>query len=257
MLVLISPAKVQNIKQKSTIQTFTQPIFLKEAKQIVEQLRSYSVSELADLLQVNSKIATQNANRFMDWQPPFTPDNAKQAATLYDGEVFRGLDFASFTEEQMLYAQEHFRILSGLYGILRPLDLIQPYRVEVSSKIPTSKGNTMYDYWSDSVTKEVNKLLKKSGNPPVLINLMSGEYFKTLQTDKIDARIIDFEFLQYQPDTDKFKSIVIYIKKARGMMTRFILQNQITNPEELKGFAEEGYWYDEERSCENKMVFIR
>lgn len=257
MITLISPAKIQNTTQATTVKHHTQPLFIDDVTEIVEQLRSYSIAELAELLQTNSKIAQQNADRFLHWHTPFTLSNAKQAALLYDGEVFRGLDFVSFTDDEMIYAQNHLRILSGLYGILRPLDLVQPYRLEISTKLPNRKGNNMYAYWKDKVTETINRVANQLGKPQVIVNLMSNEFFKTLQTDKINCRIIDVEFLQYQPDKDKFKSIVIYIKKARGLMTRFILQNQFTDPEQLKSFSADGYWYNEERSNENKLVFVR
>lgn len=257
MLTLISPAKIQNFDKQDRISDYTQPLFLKEASSLVKQLRTYSIKELADKLQVNSKIAEENASRYLKWTTPFTTGNAKQAVFAYNGEVYRGLDAQNLTIEDVSYLQNHLRIMTGLYGILRPLDLIQPYRLEVKTKRITESGEDLHTFWRQKVTNEITKALKLSDNPKVLLNLASSEYSKMIDKTKLKARIIEFDFLQYYPDTETYKPIVVYLKKARGMMVRHVVQNRITNPDDLKCFSSNGYWYNEKFSSENKMVFVR
>ena len=257
MLTIISPAKIQNFNPQNTISDYTLPVFLKEANMLAKQLGSYSISELASLLHINSKIAEENANRYFHWKTPFTPENSKQAIFTYNGEVYRGLDAATLNNEEILYLQNHLRILSGLYGVLKPLDLIQPYRLDVKDRLTTEKGDNLYSFWKKRVTDETAKALKKSDNPNVLLNLASAEYTRMLDIKQLKVRIIDFDFLQYNPDSDTFKPITIYLKRARGLMVRFVAQNRITDPEDLKAFSADGYWYSERFSTENKMVFVQ
>lgn len=257
MLTIISPAKIQNFNPQKTISDYTLPVFLKEANMLAKQLGSYSISELASLLHINSKIAEENANRYFHWKTPFTPENSKQAIFTYNGEVYRGLDAATLNNEEILYLQNHLRILSGLYGALKPLDLIQPYRLDVKDRLTTEKGDNLYSFWKKRVTDETAKALKKSDNPNVLLNLASAEYTRMLDIKQLKVRIIDFDFLQYNPDSDTFKPITIYLKRARGLMVRFVAQNRITDPEDLKAFSADGYWYSERFSTENKMVFVQ
>ncbi len=257
MLTLISPAKIQNFKPQDKITDYTQPVFLKDAKSLAKQLRSYSISELSGLMKINSKLAEENAARYFQWRTPFTPENSKQAIFVYNGEVYRGLDASSLTNDDLLYLQNNLRMMTGLYGLLRPLDLIQPYRLEVKTKFLTESGEDLYTFWKPKVTKEIAKALKASDNPKVLLNLASNEYTKMIDKSKLKARIIEFDFQQYYPDTDRYKTITIYLKKARGLMARYIAQNRISNPEDLKAFSSEGYWYSEQLSSEDKMVFVR
>jgi cytoplasmic iron level regulating protein YaaA (DUF328/UPF0246 family) len=257
VLILLSPAKIQNFKTPSPSVGFSLPVYLRQAETLVQELKSCTIKEIADLMQVNLKIAEQNADRFFNWSSPFSPDNAKQALWVYNGEVFHGLDAGSMNEREITYAQQHLRILSGLYGILRPLDLIQAYRLDVSHRLNTPDGNDLYQFWREKISKEVKKALLQSGKPKVLINLMSNEYFKAIDPSLINARIIDFEFLQYQPASDQFKPIVIYIKKARGLMARHIIRQEAEDLEQLKAFSDEGYWYHEQLSTANKLVFVR
>ena len=257
MLILLSPAKIQNFRPQQQVREFTLPVYLKEAEQLIQELKSYSIRELAELLKVNANIAEQNADRFFHWSTPFTPENAKQALWVYNGEVFHGLDAGSFNKQEIAYAQRHLRILSGLYGVLRPLDLIQPYRLDVTHRLSAGQGGDLYDFWRERISREVQQALTASGSPHVILNLMSGEYARTLDHNLLNARIIDVEFLQYQPQTEKFKPIVIYIKKARGLMARFVIRHEIDSIETLKSFSDEGYWYNEQLSSDNKLVFVR
>lgn len=257
MLAIISPAKIQNFKPQDKLTDYTQPVFLKEAERLANRLRTYSISELANLLSINSKLAEQSANSYFHWHTPFTPKNAKQAILAYSGEVYRGLDANTLSNDDIHYLQNHLRMMTGLYGALRPLDLIQAYRLEAKAKLMTDSGEDLYTFWKPRVTKEIEKALKASDNPDVLLNLASNEYSKMIDTSKLKARVIEFDFLQYYPDTDQYKTIVVYLKKARGLMLRFIAQNRINNPEDLKAFSSEGYWYSEKFSGEDKMVFVR
>jgi hypothetical protein len=255
MLILLSPAKIQNFKTPATFTKFTQPEFMKEAEQLVGLMRELSPSELGKLLEINSNLSHLNTDRHVNWHRPFTLANAKQAVYAFDGEVYRGLDAKTFTENETAYMQNHLRLFSGLYGLLRPLDLIQPYRIDVSSKLENPHGNDLYAFWREKVTKLTVKALKRSGKPDIILNLASSEYIKTLDTKNHKLKILDIEFYEYK--NDAFKQIVIYTKKARGMMTRFVIQNRIVDLEELKGFDAEGYWYSPQMSTKSKMVFVR
>jgi len=255
MLILLSPAKILNFKPQNITSDFTIPEFSNEAKELIGLLQNLTSYELGKLLDINNKLTQLNFDRIFNWHYPFTPQNAKQAVLTYDGEVFRGLNAKTFSEIEFEYAQNHLRLLSGLYGVLRPLDLIQPYRLEVSSRLNNQRGKDMYCFWSEKVTKSVLTTLKTSGKPEIILNLLSGEYFKTLNLKNKKVRVIDVEFYEYK--NDKLKQIVIYTKKARGLMARFVIQNQIEDIEDLKGFSDEGYWFSPQLSNEGKFVFTR
>ncbi|MPN16792.1 hypothetical protein SDC9_164139 [bioreactor metagenome] len=196
-----------------------------------------------------------NFDRFIQWHLPFTPKNAKQAVLAFDGEVYRGLNAKTFSEDEIKYAQSHLRLLSGLYGILKPFDLMQAYRLEVSSKLNNYAGTDFYPFWKEKVTQCIKRDLSKSGKPEILLNLSSSEYSKMIDIKTAKIPMLDVEFLEYQHDS--LKQIVIYTKKARGMMARFVIQNKIDNEDDLKGFNEGGYWYHHELSEEKKLVFVR
>ena len=254
MLLILSPAKIQNIKATPIIGDFTLPVFMKEARQLVKEMQQLSLAELKNLLDVNTQISELNHNRFFNWNPPFTPENAKQAALMFDGEVFRGLQAQSFSIADMQYAQHHLYILSGLYGALRPCDLIQPYRLEISSALQNKAGKDLYPFWRPKISKLIASSLREIDSN-IIVNLASSEYFKALDINTKKVRVIDVEFLEYK--NDNFKPIVIYIKKARGLMARFLIQNRINTVEEIKGFNVAGYWFSPQQSTENKLVFIR
>ncbi|HRZ98339.1 MAG TPA: peroxide stress protein YaaA [Paludibacter sp.] len=255
MLILLSPAKIQNFKPQNFTEQFSIPEFMKEAGKLVDLIRELSPTELSNLLDINSNLTQLNFDRYFNWHKPFTPENAKQAVMVFDGEVYRGLDAKSFSDDDFEYAQNHLRLLSGLYGVLRPLDLIQPYRLEVSSKLINPLGNNLYDFWQKKVTKSVLTALVNSGKPEILLNLSSAEYFKSLNLKNKKVKVIDVEFYEYKHDN--FKQIVIYTKKARGLMAGYVIKNRIEDEENLKGFDSDGYWYSPQMSTDNKLVFIR
>jgi uncharacterized protein len=255
MLMLVSPAKIQNFKQEIVPQKLTEPLFLKEASSLVETVKRLSLSELSELLEVKTSLAALNMERLFNWQLPLTPENAKPAVIAFDGEVFRSIGARTMDDKQLEFLQTHLRILSGLYGMLRPLDLIQAYRLDVGNKLKTRAGEDLYTFWRKKITKNLNATFDELEGERYLLNLASGEYIKTVDVKKLKAKVIDFEFLEYQDD--RLKPVVIYIKKARGMMVRYVVENQIHHPEGLKGFSGGGYWYDERLSTPEKMVFIR
>lgn len=255
MLLLLSPAKIQNFIPQSYCSEYSIPAFMAEAENLVERVKELSTDQLAKLLGINRNLTRLNIDRLFNWQQPFTPKNAKQAVFVFNGEVFHGLDAKTLKQEDLLYLQSHLRILSGLYGILRPFDLIQPYRLDVSTSLKTEYGNNLYAYWGEKITRNLNNAIKESGTTQILLNLASGEYRKAVLPGLLKAKIIDFDFLENVDDN--YKPIVVYIKKARGMMVRYIIENRIENIEDLKGFNYDGYWFNERLSNENKLVFTR
>ena len=255
MLLLLSPAKIQNFTPQSIVKEYTMPEFLAEAEILMNQVQNLSRSDLAELLDINSSLAKLNDDRHFNWQLPFTPDNSKQTVFVYNGEVFHGLDANSLSETEITYLQSHLRILSGLYGVLRPLDLIQPYRLDISTKLIGIKGNNLYTFWRDKITNSLNEAIRVSGGQQVMLNLASNEYIKSINRKLLKADIVDFDFLENK--NDKYTPIVMYIKKARGMMVRYVIQNRIENLEDLKGFNADGYWYNSRLATEKKLVFTR
>jgi len=255
MFILLSPAKIQNFTPEQLVREHSQPEFLKEAESLVDEIRQLSAFELSKLLSINANLAQQNADRYFNWHQPFTEQNAKQAVLVFNGEVFHGLDARSFSTDDFAYLQSHLRILSGLYGILRPCDLIQPYRLEISTKLQVGNTKDIYSFWGDKITQSINQALAKSLEPKILLNLASGEYFKSINQEILQAKVIDFDFLKNK--NDEYKQVVMYIKKARGLMARYVIENRINEVEDLKGFSSEGYWFSERLSTENKFVFTR
>ena len=254
MIILLSPAKIQNFKPQNTTQEYSEPHFMADAEKLVQLMRALSPSEISRLLDINSKLTELNFERYFNWHTPFTCENAKQAALVFDGEVFRGLQATDFSSDDFAFAQQHLVILSGLYGALRPLDLIQPYRLEISSALANKKGKDLYAYWKKPLTDFVLSELKNTGNNTI-INLASTEYYKALDLKNKRIKVVDVEFLEYK--NDQLKPIVIYTKKARGMMARFLIKNRIENEADMKAFADAGYWYSPQHSTETKYVFVR
>jgi len=255
MLLLLSPAKIQNNMPQNLVNEFTQPEFLNAAESLAKEIRQFSAIELSKLLSINASLAQLNADRYFNWHRPFTVENSKQAVLAFNGEVFHGLDANSFSQDDFVYLQTHLRILSGFYGVLRPLDLMQPYRLEISTHLQIGKWKNLYSFWGDRLTLSINEALNQSGENRVLLNLASGEYFKSINRQLLEARVIDFEFLENK--NEGYRSVVMYTKKARGMMARYVIQNRIENAEDLKGFDAEGYWINPQLSGENKLVFTR
>lgn len=254
MLMVISPAKTLDFASPSKTSTFTTPDFLDDAAELVDTLQEFSPAKLAKLMSISDKLAGLNAARYGSWSLPFEPDNAKQALLAFKGDVYTGLDADSFKAKDFKFAQQHLRILSGLYGLLRPLDLIQPYRLEMGTKLSNNKGKDLYSFWDNKITEQINKQLKKQKNP-VLVNLASNEYFKSIKPKHLSGEVITPVFKEYK--NGQYKVVALFAKKARGMMAAYIIKNKITEPENIKNFAVDGYRFNKKLSKGNEWVFSR
>jgi len=254
MLLVISPAKTLDYDTPPKTKTFTIPDYLDDAEILIDRARRYSALDIAELMEVSMKIAELNFERFEQWHTPFTPENAKQAVLAFKGDVYTGLDAESFSAADFKFAQGHLRILSGLYGLLRPLDLMQPYRLEMGRKVDTERGKNLYEFWGDKITEGLNRQMKNLKSP-YLINLASNEYFKSVKPKALDGEIITPEFKDWK--NGQYKMMGVYAKKARGQLSRFVIQNKLTEPEALKAFDVDGYGFNEELSAGNKWVFTR
>ena len=254
MLILISPAKTLDYQSDLATQRYTQPELLAYSQQLIKVARSLSEPQIASLMGISDKLASLNVTRFHEWQPSFTPDNARQAILAFKGDVYTGLQAEGFSEGDFDFAQQHLRMLSGLYGVLRPLDLMQPYRLEMGIRLANPKGKDLYQFWDTVITQTLNKALAAQGDN-VLINLASDEYYKSVKPKLLNAEIIKPVFLDEKNGV--FKVISFYAKKARGLMSRYIIQNKLTQPEQLKAFNLEGYGFDQSASGQNEWVFKR
>ncbi|HFK4477595.1 TPA: peroxide stress protein YaaA [Citrobacter sedlakii] len=254
MLILISPAKTLDYQSPLVTTRFTQPELLDNAQQLIHEARKLSAPQIGKLMGISDKLADLNATRFHDWQPDFTPENARQAILAFKGDVYTGLQAETFSDADFEFAQQHLRMLSGLYGVLRPLDLMQPYRLEMGIRLQNARGKDLYQFWGDVITNKLNDALAAQGDR-VIINLASDEYFKSVKPQKLNAELIKPVFLDEK--NGKFKVISFYAKKARGLMSRYIIENRLTKPEQLTGFNREGYFFDEAASGDGELVFKR
>ena len=254
MLLVISPAKTLDYETPVSTESYSMPAYLKDSRQLVERARRYSEFDLMEVMAVSAKIATLNVERFQHWRTPFTPRNARQALFAFKGDVYGGLYAASLNDGDVEFAQAHLRILSGLYGLLRPLDLMQPYRLEMGRKIDTERGKNLYAFWGEMITQGLNQQLKQLGSE-TLINLASNEYFKAVKPALLQAQIITPEFKDYKDGS--YKMMGVYAKRARGLMSRYIIQQRITDPAALQAFAVEGYSFNSKLSNGNQWVFTR
>lgn len=252
MKIIISPAKSLDFESKVPTDTYTQPRFLEQSEKLNRKLKTLSKKKLADLMSISNDLATLNFERNQDWQTPFTPNNAKQAIYAFTGAVFQGLDVNTIAEEKLPMLQDRLRILSGLYGLLRPLDLIQPYRLEMGTKLKTGRKENLYKFWDTSLAESLNSELEDN---ELLINLASAEYFKALPKKVLKVPMVTPVFKDFK--NGQYKTIMTYAKIARGLMVRYIIDHNVNNIEELKGFNSEGYGYSEELSSENELVFVR
>ena len=253
MLVIMSPAKLQDYESPISIKQHTEPLFEKEAKKLYKSMENLSPTDISSLMHINPQLAHNVYQYIHAFSLPKTPQ--RQAMLAYNGIAYQGLDARTFTEEDIEFAQNHLRHISGLYGVLRPLDLIRPYRLEMVIPLSNDRGTNLYDFWTETISKHIAKELKSDDN--ILINLASKEYAKAINKKLLPKghQIITPIFKQ---QTDKgYKQIVVYAKKARGMMSRFIIQNRLTDPEHIKAFDTEGYTYSEHLSKDNAWVFIR
>ena len=254
MLIVISPAKTLDYETPATTRQATQPAFLSRASELVEDARRLTPGDIQSLMGVSESIANLNHERFMNWHPEFTRQNAKQALLAFKGDVYTGLAAETLDAKGLKFAQKHLRILSGLYGLLRPLDLMQPYRLEMGLRFNNRVGKNLYEFWGNDISDAVQADLKKSGSP-LLINLASNEYFKSVNAKTLDVEIITPVFKDLKQG--KYKMISFFAKKARGLMARFIIDHQLNDPEGLKEFDAEGYYFSKTLSTASELVFLR
>ena len=254
MISLLSPAKTLDFETSPTTSVCTQPEFLSLSNDLIKGLSKLKTEEIAKLMNISSKLADLNRERFHNWKLQHNPNNAKQAILAFKGDVYAGLQAWDFKKADFSFAQKHLRVLSGLYGVLKPLDLIQPYRLEMGTIYPNKQGKDLYAFWGDKIAKQINKDVKKNSSQFVL-NLASQEYFKAAGNSKIDAQIISPSFLDQK--NGKYKIISFYAKKARGSMANFIITNKIENPQDLEKFAHDGYKFAKGESSLDKPVFVR
>ncbi len=253
MIIIISPAK--KLKETSLkIKGLTDIEFPEEGKELISELRKYKPEQLSSLMNISPKLAELNYERFIKWEYPFESEEAGAALFMFNGDVYRGMQTEGFSEADILFTQNHLRMLSGLYGLIKPLDKILPYRLEMGTKMKTKSGKNLYEFWGSTITEKINETLQKQ-NDKNLINLASNEYFKAVREDKVTGKIITPIFKESKGDT--FKVVAIHAKRARGLMCRFIIKNKLKDTEDLKGFDSENYSFNNELSSETKFVFTR
>ncbi len=254
MKIVLSPAKSLNFENVPEIGNHTMPVLLDQSEKLIKKLSKLSPKKIADLMSISPKLADLNYGRFQSWQLPFTEENAKPALFVFTGEAYRGMDSRSFSKEDIEASQDYLRILSGLYGLLKPHDIIQPYRLEMGTKLKvTPKKDNLYKFWGDQITNVLNEEL--AADDGVLVNLASNEYFKAVNLKKLKGRVINCAFKDEKDG--QYKTIFVYAKFARGLMTRFIIQNRIKEVEHLKAFDLEGYSFNPNLSKEDNFVFTR
>jgi cytoplasmic iron level regulating protein YaaA (DUF328/UPF0246 family) len=253
MIVLLSPAKTLDYDNPGA-EKYTMPRFLEESDQLVDVMKKKDVKELQGLMKISRQLASLNVSRFRNWELPLTTDNAKQSVLAFKGDVYQGLEAGDFDAAELEFAQQHLRILSGLYGLLRPLDLMYPYRLEMGTKLKFNGFGSLYEFWGDKITEQINADLAETGSDAV-INLASNEYFKVVKTDKLKGQLYDIQFKEFRDGN--YRIISFSAKRARGYMSNYIVKNKISDPNDLKGFDMRDYAFNEELSSDFEWVFTR
>jgi len=254
MLTVISPAKSLDFESEVPSVRTTRPRFLSQSQQIIDQIKTLAPQDVGSLMKLSDKLAVLNFDRYQAFQTPFTKKNARPAVFAFRGDVYQGIDANSMSSEDLTFAQSHLRILSGLYGVLRPLDLMQAYRLEMGTKFETKTGKNLYEFWGEQLNQSINQELNKSDSK-VLINLASNEYYKALKAKQLNHEIITPVFKDFK--NDQYKVISFFAKKARGLMSRYIIQNRIDQPDALKDFRLGGYRFSKRLSNDKEFVFTR
>jgi cytoplasmic iron level regulating protein YaaA (DUF328/UPF0246 family) len=254
MLTVISPAKTLDFATPPTTKKHTCPIFLDHSSELVQLIKKHSPGKLGTLMKVSDKLAELNAKRYSEWSLPFTQENAKQAILAFKGEVYLGLVAEELNSRDLNFAQKHLRILSGLYGVLKPLDLIQPYRLEMGTRLKNRAGNDLYQFWGDRLSTAIETELA-AHRSPILVNLASTEYFKSLKAGNLSVEVITPVFKDYSGG--RYRVLSFFAKKARGFMANFIIRNRINKAEDLKAFNRDGYKFNRTLSVDNQWVFSR
>jgi cytoplasmic iron level regulating protein YaaA (DUF328/UPF0246 family) len=257
MLAILSPAKDMRVEPKGGNATlnYTIPAYSESALSIIAELQRLTRSDLEKAMKISPKLSLLNYDRYANWDINHNTSNSSQAILSFTGEAYRGLNASSLTNNEMEYSQKVLRIISGLYGVVRPLDLIQPYRLEMGTKLGFGGKKNLYDFWGSTITDTINIAVENSPGEKILINLASKEYSSAIDFKRLRCRVIDVSFYEYR--NDQLKMITVYTKKARGIFARFLIQNQIENEGDLKAFDLEGYGFDNERSDQSSMIFIR
>lgn len=254
MLTVLSPAKSLNLEPQKQTSRFSTPEFLDEAEALIKKLRRMSKKSLRELMGISEDLAELNHERFNQWSRPFSTENAKQAALMFNGDVYQGLQAEQFKARDLVFAQDHLRILSGLYGVLRPLDLMQAYRLEMGTSLSTRSGNSLYDFWSEKITRSLNRELETHRHPE-LVNLASNEYFKSVKPRLLTGPVITPVFKEIKDG--KSRTIALFAKQARGRMAAWIIQNRIDQPDQLSDFNLDGYEFQADASTADKLTFSR
>ncbi len=258
MILVISPAKALDYETPPTTTVCTQPDFLDDSAQLIDVLRERSPAQIAELMSLSDQLASLNVARYANWSLPFDAGNAKQAVLAFNGDVYEGLDAGSLSAEDLAWAQDHLRILSGLYGVLRPLDLMQAYRLEMGTRLANPRGKNLYEFWGERITAALNRLLDADAAGDcerVLLNLASDEYFKSVKPKLLKARLVTPVFEDWKGG--RYKIISFYAKRARGLMSRFVIRNRIDEVDGLKDFDSEGYVFAADASDADTLVFRR
>ncbi|NAX42767.1 MULTISPECIES: peroxide stress protein YaaA [unclassified Vibrio] len=254
MLIVVSPAKTLDYESPLVTSKYTQPELIDHSAQLIDVCRQLTPADISALMKVSDKIAGLNVARFAQWSPTFTLDNARPAILAFKGDVYTGFEAETLSDAGFEYAQQHLRMLSGLYGVLKPLDLMQPYRLEMGTRLGNPRGTNLYQFWGDIITDKLNQALKEQDDD-VLINLASNEYFKAVNPKKLKGSIITPVFKDCKKG--QYKVISFYAKKARGMMARYIIDKQISSVEQLAQFDSAGYYFVEQESSATELVFKR
>lgn len=254
MIFVLSPAKALDYESPLATPRFTQPEYLADAAELITALRELSHAQVAELMHLSDALAALNVARYAEWSQPFSPANARPAVLAFNGDVYDGLDARCLTEAQLDYAQAHLRILSGLYGLLRPLDLMQPYRLEMGTRLATPKGKNLYQFWGSQIADYLNQRAAADASP-LIVNLASEEYFKSVDKKALKPRIVSCVFEEFKGD--KYKVISFAAKRARGLMVRYAVAQRALSVEQLKGFDLEGYQYVPAASEPDRLVFRR
>ena len=254
MLFLLSPAKALDYDTPAGDVPHTQALFVQQSAELIDILKDKSPQDIASLMHLSDALANLNVARYQAWRPKFTDKNAKQAVLAFNGDVYEGLDAKTLSAKDLAWAQEHVAILSGLYGVLRPLDWMQPYRLEMGTSLANDKGNNLYKFWGTQIADYLNERLSGEGEP-IVVNLASQEYFKSVDRKALKARVIECVFEDYKGG--KYKVISFFAKRARGLLARYAIQKQIKNPEKLKDFDSDGYGFVASASDDNRWVFRR
>ncbi|MBL8389709.1 MAG: peroxide stress protein YaaA [Hydrogenophaga sp.] len=254
MLFVISPAKALDYDTPAHVRTFTQPLFVEQASELIAVLREKSPQQVADLMDLSDPLAGLNVARYQAWSPKFTAKNSKQAVLAFDGDVYGGLDAKTLDEDALDWLQQHLCILSGLYGVLRPLDRMQPYRLEMGTRLKTGKGGNLYQFWGSQIADYLNRRAR-ADKSPVLVNLASEEYFRSVDLKVLKPRVVTCVFEEKKGA--KHQVVSFFAKRARGLMVRYALEHRVSTPEQLKGFDLEGYRFTPAASDTDRLVFRR